>query len=309
MSRIDEALKRASESVSSAGREFHRTAESPLRLADDVDVTLNEYPAEGRTSAPPVERPAPPAEFPSPTPVLHDTQLQVRRSALPDSVALVTAPAANRVSVEQYRRLAAMLHEAQTEKGLKSIIVTSAIPREGKTLTAANLALTLSESYKRRVLVIDADLRRPSLHTVFRIANNRGLSEVLRGERLESVVVKLSAQLSILPSGHIDENPTAALSSDRMRQLVEDCKQKFDWVLLDTPPIGLLSDAQLLVRLAQTALFVIRAGVTPFAEVDRAIAELGRDYIFGTVLNGVENMAIPSRDYYDGYYHPRDGSR
>ena len=90
-----------------------------------------------------------------------------------------------------------------------------------------------------------------------------------------------------------------------MRQLVEDCKQKFDWVLLDTPPIGLLSDAQLLVRLAQSALFVIRAGFTPLEEVDRAITELGRDHVFGTVLNGVEQQAIPARGYYDGYYHHR----
>ena len=307
MSRIDEALKRASE-PGSTGREFHRTSESPLRLAEDV--TLNEYPVEGRSSALPAERPAPQVEFPSPVPVSHDSQVVVKRSTLPADETLVTAPAPNRVSVEQYRRLASMLHEAQTERGLKSIIVTSAVPKEGKTLTAANLALTLSESYTRRVLVIDADLRRPSLHTVFRIANNRGLSEVLRGERLDSVVVKLTPHLSVLPSGHIDENPTAALSSERMRQLVEECKQKFDWVLLDTPPIGLLSDAQLVVRLAQSALFVIRAGVTPFQQVDRAIAELGRDYVFGIVLNGVEQQAMPARDYYDGYYdHRREGSR
>ena len=236
-------------------------------------------------------------------------QVAVKRSALPADEKLVSAPAANPLSVEQYRRLASVLHDAQTSRGLKSIIVTSAVPTEGKTLTAANLALTLSESYKRRVLLIDADLRRPSVHTLFRIANNRGLSEVLRGDRIDSAEVRLTPHLSILPSGHTDQNPTAALSSDRMRQLVEDCKQKFDWVVLDTPPIGLLSDAQLLVRLAQSALFVIRAGVTPFAVVDRAIAELGRDYVIGTVLNGVELEALPARGYYDGYYTADESGR
>ena len=307
MSRIDEALKRASQTGSLAGKEFHRTTETPLRLAEDV--ILNEYPAEGRSSPARAERIATHAEFPSPVTQPNDTQVAVKGIGLPADEKLVRAPSANALSVEQYRRLASMLHDAQTARGLKSIIVTSAVPMEGKTLTVANLALTLSESYKRRVLLIDADLRRPSVHNIFRIAKNRGLSEVLRGDRFDSAEVRLTPQLSVLLSGHTDQNPTAALSSDRMRQLVEDCKQKFDWVLLDTPPIGLLSDAQIIVRLAQSALFVIRAGVTPFAAVERAIEELGRDYVLGTVLNGVELQALPARGYYDGYYTAGEGGR
>src|SRR5262245_16176319 len=303
MSRIDEALKRASQSSSPSGKEFHRTTETPLRLAEDV--TLNEYPPEIGSSVARPERISAHVEFPAPRVAQVEDQVVPKHSGLPGDQKLVSAETPNAVSVEQYRRLAATLHDAQKAKGLESLIVTSAVPKEGKTLTIANLALTLSESYKRRVLLIDADLRRPSVHTVFGVANDRGLSEVLRGERLDSAIVRLTQHLSVLPSGRTDQNPTAGLSSDRMRHLVEECTQKFDWVLLDTPPIGLLSDAQLLVRLAQGALFVIRAGATPFAEVDRAIAELGRDYVIGTVLNGVEQQAIPARGYYDGYYHGR----
>ena len=106
MSRIDEALKRASEPGSLTGREFHRTTESPLRLAEDV--TLNEYPAEGRSSAPPAERLAPPGEFPSPVTVSHDplAHVGVKRSSLPSDELLVTAPVPHWVSVAASFRLA-----------------------------------------------------------------------------------------------------------------------------------------------------------------------------------------------------------
>jgi len=204
--------------------------------------------------------------------------------------------------MEQYRRLAATLHEAQVAKGLKTVMVTSAVPKEGKTLTVVNLALTLSESYRRRVLIVDADLRRPSVHEVLGIPNDRGLGDVLRGDRIEPGIVQVSTELSVLPAGRPNQDPMAGLSSGRMRTLVEDFASKYDWVVLDTPPIGLLSDAQLLVRVAQAVLFVIRAGSTPFPVVDRAINELGRDCIIGTVLNGVEGRTIPATNYYSDYY-------
>ena len=105
------------------------------------------------------------------------------------------------LAVEQYRRLAATLHGLQAERGLKTLMVTSTLPEEGKTLTIANLALTLSESYKRRVLLIDADLRRPSIHEVFGLPNQSGLTEGLRAE---------SGQLSVLEVSPRSEHRTRA---------------------------------------------------------------------------------------------------
>jgi capsular exopolysaccharide synthesis family protein len=300
MSRIDEALKRASQGP--LAPRSHRAAEAPLRLADEF--TLNDYPVENRTHPTPVERLDLPMN-PSPVPVLTPVRSEPRPTApsvdFQPNDKLVVGPAPNHVSMEQYRRLAATLHDAQVEKGLKSVMVTSAVPREGKTLTATNLALTLSESYGRRVLLIDADLRRPSVHQVLGIQNDVGLSDVLRSTRLESALVQLTARLTVLPSGRPDQNPLEGLTSERMRALLEDVSSRFDWVVIDTPPIGLLSDAQVLSRLAQAAIFVIKAGSTPFETVDRSIAELGRDCIIGTVLNGVEHEAIPST-YYGDYY-------
>jgi protein-tyrosine kinase len=186
---------------------------------------------------------------------------------------------------------------------LKTVIVTSALPGEGKTLTAVNLALTLSESYGRRVLLVDADLRGPSLHTALNIANDRGLCDALKDGQL--TFVHVSSGLAVLPAGTLGATPLAALTSTRMAELLEECASAFDWVLIDTPPIGVLSDAQVLVRLAGAVLFVIGAGSTPAATVERAIAELGGpDAIFGVVLNRVEERRIPSASYY-GHYQPR----
>ena len=106
----------------------------------------------------------------------------------------------------------------------------------------------------------------------------------------------------MLPAGSIDENPLAGLTSERMRKFLEGVADRFDWVLLDTPPVGLLPDARVLGRQVHAAIFVIRAGVTPFEAVDRAIADLGRDCIIGTVLNDVDPSTLHTSGDYGHYY-------
>jgi capsular exopolysaccharide synthesis family protein len=219
-----------------------------------------------------------------------------------DKAKLVIGPEPNAFFIEQYRRLAAVLHDAQLEKGLKTVMVTSAVPKEGKTLTVVNLALTLSDSYARRVLLIDADLRKPSIHTVLGTPNERGLSDLLRSGGAEPHTIAVSPRLSLLPAGSVRENPLAGLASARMRAFVDDIAAKFDWVLLDAPPVGLLPDAQLIGRIAQATVLVIRAGVTPYPVIERAITELGRDCIIGTVLNGVDQITT---DYYGHYQNEK----
>ena len=213
---------------------------------------------------------------------------------------LVTGTSSN-VSIEQYRKLAAVLHEEQVRSQLKTVIVTSALPGEGKTLTVVNLALTLSESYAKRVLVVDADLRGPSSHSALDIPNERGLSDALNNDQ-PLPFVSVSNGLTVLPAGAPGPTPLAGLTSERMAQILEDCASRFDWVLIDTPPVGVLPDAQVLARFAGAVLFVVGAGVTPAATVERAIAELGGpDAIFGVVLNRVEERRIPSASYYGHY--------
>ena len=205
------------------------------------------------------------------------------------------------VSVEQYRKLAAVLHDEQVESGLRTVIVTSALPGEGKTLTAANLALTLTESYERRVLLIDADLRAPSLHHALGLSNDRGLGDALRDGQ-ELAFIELSRGLTVLCAGRPGPTPLAELTSRRMGEIIEHCAARFDWVLIDTPPVGVLPDAQVLTRLVGAVLFVVGAGSTPAATVERSIAELGGpDAIFGVGLNRVEERRIPDSGYYGRY--------
>lgn len=204
------------------------------------------------------------------------------------------------LSVEQYRRLAVVLHEEQVDRQLKTVMITSALPQEGKTLTLVNLALTLSESYERRVLVIDADLRCPSVHALLDIPNERGLSEALRDNH-QLPFISVSSRLSALTAGYPGPRPLARLSSTQMTEVVAKCAAEFDWVLIDTPPVGVLPDAQVLARLAGAVIFVIRAGSTPAAAVQRAIAELGADSIIGTVLNHVDERRVPEAGYYSHY--------
>jgi capsular exopolysaccharide synthesis family protein len=211
------------------------------------------------------------------------------------------------VPLEQYRRLAAVLHDVQLQQGLKTLMLTSAMPSEGKTLTTVNLALTLSESYARRVLIIDADLRWPSIHTVFGLPNEQGLSEALEGHQFDLPIRQLTPRFAVLTAGRPGPTPLAGLTSVRMARLIDECAKHFDWVLLDTPPVGLLPDAQLLARLTRAVVLVIAANVTPAATVERAVAELGPDCIIGTVLNRVDNRRIPQSDYYQQYGHYNTG--
>jgi capsular exopolysaccharide synthesis family protein len=214
---------------------------------------------------------------------------------------LVVSPNADPLLVEEHRRLAASMQELQIERGLKMLTVTSAMPREGKTLTVTNLALTLSESYGRRVLLIDADLRRPSIHELFGVPNTAGLSDALTSDRPAVALLSMAPTLSVLFAGQSSPNPVAAISSDRMRALLAQAVADFDWVLLDSPPVNLMPDAGLLGGLTRAVLLVIGAGITPYEAVGRAIEELGRDCIVGTVLNRVDTSNRPEKAFYSAY--------
>jgi protein-tyrosine kinase len=295
MSRIDRALRIAEGTATVEEIDGATAPESPPHR-------LNEYPRERATThSPPQGSPPRPLE-PVALPAIPPTRRQV---SIPtgdaDLRARLVTGAADAVSLEQYRRLAAALHEAQVERGLKTVMVTSALQGEGKTLTTANLALTLSESYARRVLVIDADLRWPSLHSVFGLPNVRGLSEALTEDEEDPAFVEVSSRLTVMTAGQPGESPLAGLTSARMGALLQECAGRFDWVLVDTSPVGLLPDGQVLARLIGAVILVINAGATPSAAVERAVADLGPDCILGTVLNRVEEHRIPESGYYARY--------
>jgi capsular exopolysaccharide synthesis family protein len=215
---------------------------------------------------------------------------------------VVVGPDAESTLVEQYRRLGAALHHHQLQSGARTLMVTSAVAAEGKTLTATNLALTLSHSYQRRVLLVDADLRRPSIHEILRLPNTTGLSDSLRHpEQAGLRVHEISPNLSALTAGRADSDPMAGLVSDTMNRLLSEAAQQFDWVIVDTPPVALLPDANLLAAMIDTAVLVVSARATPYPLVRRAVEAIGQQRILGVVLNRMSKAEMVAAYSYYGY--------
>jgi capsular exopolysaccharide synthesis family protein len=187
---------------------------------------------------------------------------------------------------EQFRKVAATLYGLQAERQQNIVMIVSAGPGEGKTLTATNLALTLSESYRSRVLLVDADLRRPSVHKLFDITNDIGLKEGLTTDSdAKFSTIRISPRLEVVTAGSAPVDPMGALTSELLRMKLEEAARTFDWVVLDTPPVGLLPDAKILAGLADLAVLVVEAGVTRCELAQRAIEAIGRDRVVGAVLN------------------------
>jgi capsular exopolysaccharide synthesis family protein len=204
-------------------------------------------------------------------------------------------------TTEQYRNLAATLHHARQRDNVRTVMVASAMPGEGKTLTATNLALTLSESYRRRVIIIDADLRRPMMHEMFKLPNGCGVNDALMRDRSAPPAFEVSPRLAVIPAGRPNPDPLGGLTSPRLKALVDAAAHAYDWVIIDTPPVGLLTDANLVVQLVDAAVMVIAASTTSYKVLQRAADALGRDRIIGVVLNRAARPAFTSYGY-DGYY-------
>lgn len=309
MSRLEEALKR-----SGTGGLFGGQHEEPAAAPAPVDAPLPDAPSEASSSdvSPQVLARRPDAASsgapPERTPALFDpaditTEPGPVATAAGVAEKVVVDAETNPASVEQYRRLAAVLHHAQNERGLRVIMVTSALPGEGKTLTASNLALTLSESYQRRVLLVDADLRRPSIHQLFALPSLSGLSDGLRSvEDRKLTLVEVSSRLTVLPAGRPDPDPMSVLTSSRMQFVLDEAREKFDWVIVDTPPVGLMPDAHLLAAMVDGAILIVGAGMSPHRTVAKAAEVIGRERILGVVLNRVQDNDMSHDGYYYSYY-------
>jgi capsular exopolysaccharide synthesis family protein len=220
---------------------------------------------------------------------------------VPESVEgkLISLKGVDRHSVEEFRRLAGTLHSLQQQSGIKSLMVTSSVPQEGKTLTSTNLALAFSELYLRRVLLIDGDLRRPFVEQIFGIQAAAGLGDVLRADGAPLPIVQVLPRLAVLPAGRPASNPTAGLASERMRTVLQEAVDDFDWVILDSPPVEVSSDANLMAELVDGVIFVVAAGSTSYRTAERALTEIGRKRVIGTVLN---KMGQSSSAHYAHYY-------
>jgi capsular exopolysaccharide synthesis family protein len=194
---------------------------------------------------------------------------------------------------EQYRTLRARLESISAQRPIHTIAIVSALPGEGKTSAAVNLAIVSEMHLDRRVLLVDCDLRKPKIHRALGITPSAGLAEVLLGQAsVDAAIFKVTGggleggALEVLPVHAQPPNPSELLASGKMRSLVEELSQRYDMVILDTPAALSLPDAKTISELADGVVLVVRADTTPEQDVHNALDLLDRRRVLGVVLNG-----------------------
>jgi capsular exopolysaccharide synthesis family protein len=210
---------------------------------------------------------------------------------------------------EQFRSLRTRILQAGEREQMRTFVITSATMGEGKTVTALNLGWLLAQTEGVRALVIDSDLRQPCATEYLAIDAPRGLSEVLGGElSLQDAIVRLDpAGLYLLPGGNARDDVADLLSGPTYAGVIAEARQMFDFIIIDAPPLGIFTDANVLINRADGALMVVRAGKTRYALVDKLLETLPRERMLGVVLNRAdEDLESNSYYYQQRYYQPQD---
>ena len=201
----------------------------------------------------------------------------------------VAATEPGSAAAEQYRLLQTRLEAHDATRRTQVLLITSPQLGDGKTTTSANLALTMAREFQHKVVLVEADLRRPSLAAQFGLQVERGLVDVLMGGvPLEDALVQLPGhQLTLLPAGAEAARSTELLASSMMHRVIDTLRARFARIVIDTTPVA-LADTHVLARLADGVLVVVRSGVTPRPALERALASIDRERLLGIVLNEVE---------------------
>jgi protein-tyrosine kinase len=200
---------------------------------------------------------------------------------------LVAALAPSSPAAEQYRALRTRILHADTGSAVNVVLVTSPGRNEGKTLTTANLALTMAQDFQRRICVVDANLRHPQLHHMFGLTDGVGLSDVLVGRvpLNEAIVTLEEYQVSVLPAGLSAAHPAELLGASAMRRTLDALRSSFDRVVIDAPPAVPLADVGIITPLVDTVLLVVRADVTSRPAIQDAVTAIDDAKLLGIVLN------------------------
>ncbi len=201
-------------------------------------------------------------------------------------------------AAEAFRLLAVRLRHLRRDRPLKKVLITSTIPREGKSMVAGNLACTLALRTHQRILLLEGDLRRPSLSTMFGLEKNPGLCEWLGGERsLAASIYHLEGpDIWILPAGSAPGNALELLQSGRLSTLMDQLAAWFDWIVIDSPPVLPLADTSVWMRLADGVLLATRQGITEKRQLVRGLEAVEPKKLIGALVNSSNNAA--ASDYY-----------
>ena len=217
----------------------------------------------------------------------------------------------NSPAAEAFRILRSKLLDSSLGEPHRSVMVTSAEPQDGKSLVAANLAVSIALGINSYVLLVDCDLRRPSLHRTFGLKGRRGLREYLEaGGSIGSYLLRTQVEkLTLLPAGRPLDSPSELLSSPRMRLVTEEIKDRYQdrFIILDTPPAQFFADAASLFAITDGVLLTVRCGKTSRELVQEVITTIGRERIRGVIFNACNEAHRSYKYYYQYYRQPRRG--
>jgi protein-tyrosine kinase len=306
MSRIHEALKKAQEE-----RAAQQAAGNPVSAAPVAEYV----PIQSSTPTAVLDAPEPvtPVQAPTQSDALTFEMLLARcrqRRWNPDPNSLLFLQSEDEVSgKEVFRTLRTRLYQIRSMQPLRTVLVTSALPGEGKTFVTSNLAQSIVRQRERRTLLIDADLRISNLHRPLGAELSPGLTDYLLGEVDEFAVLQRGREenLFLIAGGKSVPNPTELLASGKFERLLERLSTVFDWILIDSPPTIPVSDSSILAKMCDGVLMVVRSGSTPFDLAQKACDTFQDRPLLGVVLNRAD-----ARAGYGGYYqqgYPAEGQK
>jgi protein-tyrosine kinase len=289
MSRIHEALRKAVDENSDVPKPRASKIEAMSGLFDDA-------PRSRATVEEPIE--------------LSDLDLDAFGQLIRDAREISFDPSADALLVnptkpqeapsEEFRTLRTRLNHLQSVQSLRTVVITSASAAEGKSFTAANLAITQAQLVGKRVLLADFDFRRPNIHKAFEIDCSPGITDYLAGQAMLGDIIQKVAGLNlyVMTAGEAVPNPLELLNLRECKNLIDQMHDHFDWVILDSPPVLFAADANLLASMCDGLILVVRIGATTFDAVSRAIPSLSETNVLGVVVNGA-----PRGELYNKYAH------
>lgn len=315
MSRIHDALKKAEQERSTAQTVETAIArpESGLNPSNAFSQASSTVVAVDETSSP---HSIPPSLLASEGFLRYDDLMERcshPRWQIDPNVNVFSSGSPSARAAEQFRTLRSRLYQIRADHQIRTLLVTSAVPAEGKTFVASNLAQAIVRQPDRRVLLIDGDLRCPRLHLPFGAPSAPGLTDYLRGKTDETAIIQhgQDSNLCMIPGGNEVTDPSELLANGRFATLLNRVTPVFDWVILDSAPCLPVADSTMLAAYCDAVLLVVRAGATPSEVAQRALQELQNRNIAGVVLNAVEESYVYGSYYqaYGNYGESRENSK
>jgi len=291
MSRVHDALRKAAQETPELSNHAAPTRSARTSAALDPGIPYR-------------------ADEPEPSAEIGDIEVYIRNARRveysPLSDALLVNPSRPREGpAEEFRTLRTRLNHLQTLQPIHTLVITSASPAEGKSFTAANLALTQAQLADKRVLLADFDFRRPTVDKTFQVPISPGMTNYLQGTAsLGDILMRINdSNLYLLTAGDAVPNPLELLNLRECQNLLAALRSHFDWVIIDSPPLLFAADGNLLSTMCDGTVLVVRIGTTTFDCVTRALQSLCENNVLGIVVNGARRGELYSKyTYYHDYY-------